>query len=781
MNNPYLLKAKKRSLPSSPPRVTPQPKISTSASSSSSSSGSSTPFLVTQHKPLVTPPTTHISNINSAGKTAHRTTATTTKNTTSSSSSTSSSSQSAAGADASALIISASSAKAGMDGIDRARIDAILLQESGNSKFMQQQRRRDDKVNERIQLYHTKRQAASPNDYAITPALEHQLNQWQTSQPTRSTCVVVDMDMFYFACEALNRPDLKDVPACVGHGMILTSNYPARRFGVRSAMPGWLGDKLVEELTRGTQRLIHLHSNFELYQQKSLQMLEALREFDPYLKSYSLDEAYLDLGPYLALFLQQQQQKGETTNHHHPDGSFQSTDLCAWDHHSIVSTLSQEQTQQRENPSSYRKSDPAAVVLRAFSNVACRHGLEQIVLFLRRRVETNTGGLTCSAGMAPNVSLAKIASDFNKPNGQCFVDPLDVLEFVRPLAVRKIPGIGRVTEKILNAHDITTVQDLYDHRGLVNWMFPPATRDFLLKASIGCMGSSGSSNNNNNHDDLEDDDHAGNYPSNNEPDHQKGISRERTFQPHDCWTTLNGTLDDIARRLSQDMIRKKVLAHTVTMKVKLHDFHVYSRSKSMKRGVYIQTHPELIAVATSLLAQIRSEHFATKKDGGGKHSFSCRLLGIRCSNLVEEDDVSSTPKETIEKFLFSVSAPPPSTTTTAHSPFNRTRRGSMCMDHCGDNSAATKGIPAATNQKPWITPNHHRTSSPDSSHNAVIECPLCRRPFLDSENSALNQHIDSCLSGSTVRQVVREITEITSSRGDLPTKKRQRLTDWWVQ
>ena len=755
MNNPYLRKAKKRSLPSSPPRV-PHPTRLTSASSCCSS----TPLVATHHKPLVTPPRTNRSNTtnnnstNNDNNTTHHAPADTRA-------ASSSSFQSTAIADAaSALIISASSAKAGMDGIDRARIDAILLQESGNSKFMQEQRRRDEKVNERIQLYRAQRQAASPHDYAVTPALEEQLNQWQASQSVRSTCVVVDMDMFYFACEALERPDLKDVPACVGHGMILTSNYPARRFGVRSAMPGWLGDKLVEELTQGTQRLIHLPSNFELYQQKSIQMVEALKEFDPYLKSYSLDEAYLDLGPYLALYLQQQM--GETKNH--PDVSFQSipsitsgnrTDnLSTWDHHSIVSTLQRGQ----DISSLSREYDPAAV-LRAFSNVVCRHGLEQIVLFMRRRVETTTGGLTCSAGMAPNFSLAKIASDLNKPNGQCFVDPSSVLDFVRPLAVRKIPGIGRVTEKILNAHEIMTVQDLYDHRGLVNWMFPPATRDFLLKASIGCMGSSNSSNTK----DLDDDDH-GNLHHPNEADHQKGISRERTFQSNDCWTTLNCKLEEIARMLSQDMIRKKVLAHTVTMKVKLDDFHVYSRSKSLKRGVYIQTHPELITVVSSLMAQIRSEHFATLKDG--KHSFSCRLLGIRCSNLVEEEEFSSSQKENIEKFL-SASAPPPTTTLP---PSSGARVGSKLDDvRYYSTMKVVHGASQSSNTTTTVS-----TASSDSH----VECPLCQRKFLVSENSALNQHIDSCLSGSTVRQVVRESTEIITR--DQP-RKRQRLTDWWVQ
>lgn len=60
--------------------------------------------------------------------------------------------------------------------------------------------------------------------------------------------------------------------------------------------------------------------------------------------------------------------------------------------------------------------------------------------------------MTCSAGIAPNRLLAKIASDQNKPNGQFFM-PQDrkwILDFVDDLPVRKIPGIGGMTETTLN-------------------------------------------------------------------------------------------------------------------------------------------------------------------------------------------------------------------------------------------------------------------------------------------------------------------------------------------
>jgi len=71
-------------------------------------------------------------------------------------------------------------------------------------------------------------------------------------------------------------------------------------------MAGFIGDKLVDELSEGRERLIHVPSHFDLYKEKSRIVTEVIREYDPHrMKSYSLDEVYLDIGPYLVLFIQQ--------------------------------------------------------------------------------------------------------------------------------------------------------------------------------------------------------------------------------------------------------------------------------------------------------------------------------------------------------------------------------------------------------------------------------------------------------------------------------------------
>ena len=78
---------------------------------------------------------------------------------------------------------------------------------------------------------------------------------------------------------------------------------------------------------------------------------------------------------------------------------------------------------------------------------------------LRRRIREETG-LTASAGVAANKFLAKIASDWNKPDGLFVIKPHHVEAFLPPLPVTRLPGVGRATRQLLAAQGVTTVGDL---------------------------------------------------------------------------------------------------------------------------------------------------------------------------------------------------------------------------------------------------------------------------------------------------------------------------------
>src|ERR1700753_1477944 len=83
----------------------------------------------------------------------------------------------------------------------------------------------------------------------------------------------------------------------------------------------------------------------------------------------------------------------------------------------------------------------------------------KVAVAIRREIREELS-LTASAGVAPNKFLAKIASDWRKPNGLFVIQPTDVDTFLPPLPVGRIPGVGKVTETRLEHDGIRTVGDL---------------------------------------------------------------------------------------------------------------------------------------------------------------------------------------------------------------------------------------------------------------------------------------------------------------------------------
>ncbi len=81
---------------------------------------------------------------------------------------------------------------------------------------------------------------------------------------------------------------------------------------------------------------------------------------------------------------------------------------------------------------------------------------------IRSDIKRETG-LNASAGVAPNKFVAKIASDWRKPNGLFVVQPHEILDFLEPLPVRKLPGVGKATATVLETLGITRIAELREH------------------------------------------------------------------------------------------------------------------------------------------------------------------------------------------------------------------------------------------------------------------------------------------------------------------------------
>jgi len=167
--------------------------------------------------------------------------------------------------------------------------------------------------------------------------------------------------------------------------------------------------------------------------------------------------------------------------------------------------------------------------------------------------------LTASIGIAANKLLAKLASDFNKPDGLTLVPERDKVQFLRPMPVRAIHGVGKVTEQALHSAGLRTVGDLQDHSG-------------DLRALVGSWGPK-----------LK----QFAFGEDDRPlelgDDIKSISAEETFERDtDDRKVLRACLREQAADISAKLKRKQLGAHTVQVKVRYGDFTTLTRQISVE-------------------------------------------------------------------------------------------------------------------------------------------------------------------------------------------------------
>jgi DNA polymerase IV len=230
---------------------------------------------------------------------------------------------------------------------------------------------------------------------------------------------------------------------------------------------------------------------------------------------------------------------------------------------------------------------------------------------IRREIRAETE-LTASAGVAPNKFLAKIASDWRKPDGCFVIRPHQVQQFLMPLPVRKIPGVGPATEKVLTDMGIATVGDLHGFsiEQLVARFGKWGTRLWELARGI---------------------DESPVVPSQK----RKSWSSENTF-PTDI------TIEEVAvyitaesEKLWKALSDKQLTARTVTVKLRTGDFKTATRRLT----------PETIPSSAGDLARIGTE-LLTRFDFPPQSRY--RLAGIGMSNFVDEEDEAQGSDERSE-------------------------------------------------------------------------------------------------------------------------------------
>ena len=186
------------------------------------------------------------------------------------------------------------------------------------------------------------------------------------------------------------------------------------------------------------------------------------------------------------------------------------------------------------------------------------HEAEQFAAGLKERILKELG-LTCSIGIGPSKVVAKIASDFHKPDGLTVVPPDQVQEFLAPLAVRKLPGIGPKSEKELIPLGIRTIGDLaaLDIQVLLAWFGKGGL--YLHELALG-------------NDESEVAERGG----------PRSVSRETTFEEDpDDPEILEVTMGDLIRDVHRNLIEEGHRFRTVTVKVRYTGFITKTKAKSV--------------------------------------------------------------------------------------------------------------------------------------------------------------------------------------------------------
>lgn len=348
------------------------------------------------------------------------------------------------------------------------------------------------------------------------------------------------MDAFFAAVEQRDNPSLRGLPIAVGHdgprGVVSTSSYEARRFGVRSAMSIVKAKQLCPEL-------IIVPGSHEKYKSVSEQVHSIFSDYTDIIEPLSIDEAFLDV-----------------TNN--KEGMPLATDVA------------QE---------------------------------------IRRRIREELQ-LTASAGVSYNKFLAKIASDYRKPDGMTVIHPDRALDFIANLSIEQFWGVGPRTAERMHYMGIFTGRDLrkcslnhlqetFGKMGQVYYDFArgidlrPVEVDYVRK-SVGC---------------------------------------EQTFETDIVSNSavlieLYHTVLELERRLK----KQDFDGRTLTLKVKYADFTQITRS--MTQHKMLHTKDDILPVAKRLLKEVEYSTFKP-----------IRLIGLSVSNPSSEANMHR--EEWVEGYL----------------------------------------------------------------------------------------------------------------------------------
>ena len=243
-----------------------------------------------------------------------------------------------------------------------------------------------------------------------------------------------------------------------------------------------------------------------------------------------------------------------------------------------------------------------------------REGGRVLARLIQKAIFDDTG-LTCSVGVAPNKLLAKMASEFNKPNGISIVQPDDLETLIWPLPCRKVNGIGPKAEAKLATHEIHTIGDL-------------AQRDRVwLMATFGKSYGAW----------LHDAAHGKDERPVETESEPVSISRETTFE-RDLHAVrdreeLGGIFTRLCQQVAADLARKGYVGKTIGIKLRYDNFQSVTRDQTLQ--TYTGDAHAIREAAGQCLKRVGLER-------------RLRLLGVRVGSLMKLEEWQAQGQHTEE-------------------------------------------------------------------------------------------------------------------------------------
>ncbi len=356
----------------------------------------------------------------------------------------------------------------------------------------------------------------------------------------------VDMDSFYASCELSKRPEMKSEPFVVG-----ADPRDGKGRGVVLAcnyIAKKRGLRSGMPISRAWELAPDAHyvkPDFDLYVQISSKVMQLLRKFGDKTEQMSIDEAYLDVGERLKLI---------------------SEDLNLKEDESIRNLASQ----------------------------------------IKKSISENQA-ITCSVGVANTKIVAKIATDMNKPDGLTIVRPSEVVRFLAPLAVSKIPGVGKVTHKILSEKfHIETIDDL--RKVPMDNLRDAFGRSALWLSNV-AKG-------------IDESEVVESWDP-------VSISSETTFMEDEGdYTKVKQVMDDVAEDVFSRLQTDHYLFRNVGIKIRFTGFETHTRSKSLS------AHSVSLEILLRECEKMLSEFYDSER--------KVRLIGVRVSSLKKKEDDQMT-------------------------------------------------------------------------------------------------------------------------------------------